>query len=338
MTESPRPFHRITAPVRTLAHRFAFAGLILAAFGLMILGKADVVLVERFRAQVTDAVAPAIEVLSQPVTAMSDAIIRVQDLMALREENARLRADRDRLMHWQIVARKLETENDALRELLQYVPGPDAAYISARVIADTGGAFAHSVILNAGVVDRVRKGLAVVTGAGLVGRVAGVGSRSSRILLITDLNSRIPVLVESSRTRAILAGDNSDRPNLIHLPPGAVVSPGDRVVTSGHGGAFPPGLPVGRVVSVTDGGIKVQPLVSRDRLDYVRVVDYGLDGILRPVAAGAPAPVAAPTPEEMRLAPGAEGELLPVPEEEGGDAAAAATKAPGTSPGGTATQ
>jgi len=129
----------------------------------------------------------------------------------------------------------------------------------------------------------------VVTGDGLVGRVAGVGTRSTRVILITDLNSHIPVLVERTRTRAILAGDNSEVLRLIRLPPGAEVSPGDRVVTSGHGDAFPPGLPVGVVASVGDAGIGVQPFVERSRLEYVRVVDFGLRGILQPLFPGIPA-------------------------------------------------
>ena len=99
----------------------------------------------------------------------------------------------------------------------------------------------ESLILNAGAREGVRKGSPVVTGDGLVGRIAGVGYRSARVLLITDLNSRIPVLVEPTGMRAILAGDNSDRPRLIRLPPGATVSPGERVSTSGRAGAFPAG-------------------------------------------------------------------------------------------------
>jgi rod shape-determining protein MreC len=59
------------------------------------------------------------------------------------------------------------------------------------------------------------------------------------------------------------------------------VIPGDRIVTSGHGGAFPPGLPIGIVSSVSDGGIKIEPFISRDRLEYVRVVNFGLEGVVQ---------------------------------------------------------
>lgn len=284
-----RPVHRIAVPIKGLIQRFAYVGLVAAAFGLMLLGKADVPLAERIRTQVTDALAPILDVLSRPVATVSDVVDQVRELASLHEENAGLREDKVRLLQWQTVARRLEAENTALRALLNFVPGPEASYVTARVIGDTGGAFAHTLLLNAGFRAGVRKGQAVVTGDGLVGRVAGVGTRSTRVILITDLNSHIPVLVERTRTRAILAGDNSEVLRLIRLPPGAEVSPGDRVVTSGHGGAFPPGLPVGVVASVSDAGIGVQPFVERSRLEYVRVVDFGLRGILQPLFPGIPA-------------------------------------------------
>ncbi len=283
MKEPLRPVHRIAVPIKSLIQRFAYVGLVLAAFGLMLLGKADAVLVERFRIHVTDALAPVLDVLSRPAATVSDVVAQVRELASLREQNAGLREDKARLVQWQTVARRLEAENRALRALLAFVPGPEASYVTARVIGDTGGAFAHTLVLNAGFRAGVRKGQAVITGDGLVGRVAGVGTRSTRVILITDLNSHIPVLVERTRMRAIVAGDNSDRLRLIRLPPGAEVSAGDRIVTSGHGGAFPPGLPVGVVASVGDAGIGVQPFVARNRLEYVRVVDFGLRGILQPL-------------------------------------------------------
>ena len=276
-------------PIKGLIQRFAYVGLVVAAFGLMLLGKADVLLVERIRTQVTDALAPILDVLSRPVATVSDVVDQVRELASLHEENAGLRGDKVRLLQWQTAARRLEAENKALRALLNFVPGPEASYVTARVIGDTGGAFAQALVLNAGMRAGVRKGQAVVTGDGLVGRVAGVGTRSTRVILITDMNSHIPVLVERTRTRAILAGDNSEVLRLIRLPPGAEVSPGDRVVTSGHGGAFPPGLPVGVVASVSDAGIGVQPFVKRSRLEYVRVVDFGLRGILQPLFPAIPA-------------------------------------------------
>ena len=282
MNEKLRPVHRVAAPIRSLAQRFAYLGLIVAAFGLMMLGKADVVVVERVRAQLTDAVAPLLDAVSRPVSTINQVVGEANELMNLRAENAQLRKDRDRLLQWEAAGRRLEAENRALQSLLAFVPHDARGFISARVIADSGGAFAHSLVLNAGANDNVRRGQAVVSGDGLVGRVVGVGARSARILLLTDLNSRIPVITEQSRVRAVLAGNNTSRPVLDHLPPNEAMTPGERVVTSGHGGVLPPGLPVGILVSVSDGGAVVQPLVAMDRLEYVRVIDYGLDqGVLQ---------------------------------------------------------
>lgn len=287
MNEKLRPVHRVAAPIRSL-QRFAYLGLVMAAFGLMMLGKADVVVVERFRAQVTDAVAPLLDAVSRPVATVNDIIAEAREMMDLRAENTQLRKERDRLLQWEAAGRRLEAENQALQRLLNFIPLDARGFISARVIADTGGAFAHSLVLNAGADDEVRRGQAVVSGDGLVGRVVGVGARSSRILLLTDLNSRIPVVTEQSRVRAVLAGNNTSRPVLDHLLPNDTVTVGERVVTSGHGGVFPPGLPVGVIISVSDSGAVVQPLVATDRLEYVRVIDYGLDqGVLQPQGATA---------------------------------------------------
>lgn len=290
MKERPRTFGRIAQPIKTIAQRFAYVSLVGAAFGLMLLGKADVVLVERLRISVTDAFAPILAAVSQPVASVSRMIGEAEDLLRVREENTALRQDRTRLVQWQAIARKLEAENRALRAMLNFVPGPAVSFVTARVIADAGGAFAHSLVVNAGEREGVKKGSAVVTGDGLIGRIAGLGDRSSRILLLTDLNSRIPVVIEKTRIRAIMAGDNSGRPKLIYLPSGAAVTVGERVVTSGNGGAFPPGIPVGTVAAVGESGISVQPFIKRDRLEYVRIVDFRLDRGLTIGGAGSKSP------------------------------------------------
>lgn len=271
---------RLTTPVRALAQRFAFLLLLSAAVGLIIVGRVDTVLVERARTTVVDAFAPILEAFSRPIATVADIVDNVRELAHLRSENARLREESQRLVRWQQVARRLESENAALRDMLNYVPDPSARYITGRVIAASPGPFVRSVLVNVGVRDGVGKGQATVNGQGLVGRVAEVGHRSARVLLITDLNSRIPVVVGFSRERAILAGDNSDRPEILYLPAEVQVSPGDRVVTSGHGGVFAPGLPIGVVAAVGDDGVRVQPFVDWDRLEYLRLIDFGADDLL----------------------------------------------------------
>lgn len=272
--------HGLTQPGIGIGHRFGYLGLVLAAFALMLLGKADVSVMERVRAAVTDAVSPVLAVIARPVATIDRLVDEASVLSTLRTENARLRTENQNLLEWQAAARKLEAENRNLKGLLNFAPGAEPGFTTGRVIADSGGAFVHSILVSAGARDGVAKGQAVVAGDGLVGRVHTVGTRSARVLLLSDLNSRIPVVVEATRTRAVLAGDNTERPRLIHLPPGVSLNIGDRIVTSGHGGAFPPGIPVGVVSQVGEAKVLVKPYAQRDRLEFVRVVNYGLKGIL----------------------------------------------------------
>ena len=118
------------------------------------------------------------------------------------------------------------------------------------MVADAGGPFVHTVLINVGAEQGVAKGMAAVNERGLIGRVIEVGRRSARVMLLTDFNSRIPVMVEPSRDQAILAGNNSRQPDLIFLPLNPRLSLGDAVVTSGRGGVLPPGLAVGIVRSI----------------------------------------------------------------------------------------
>lgn len=265
---------RLAAPAKVLLHRFAFLFLILAAFGIMLLSKAETIVVEKVSTVVVDVFAPIMDVLSRPAAAVNDAVKTLRGLADLRDENIRLARENERLLVWQEAARRLASQNQALQSLLDFKPDPNSQSIATRVIADSGGAFVRSIVVNAGDRDGVRKGQAAVSGSGLAGRVATAGYRSARILLITDINSRVPILIESSRDRAILSGDNSGMPRLTFLPANASIKAGDRVVTSGHGGVFPPGLQIGQVVPSGDGVMRVKPNVSFDQLEFVRLIDF----------------------------------------------------------------
>lgn len=279
------------ATLRLLIQRFAFLSLIVASVALMILGKADVVLIERTRAVVADAVAPILDAMARPAATIAQITDNFHELAHLRTENARLKDENAKLMQWQTAARKLEAENAILHDQLNFVPDPDPAFVTARVIGEMGSAFGQSMLLGAGAKDGVRKGQAVLAGEFLVGHVAEVGARSSRLQLITDINARTPVLLESTRTRAIMTGDNSRHPRLNYITGSPTVAVGDRVVTAASGGAFPPGIPVGSVSSLSDGVIRVEPFVQRHRLEFVSIVDFGLGGIL---------PFERPPPPERR--------------------------------------
>jgi rod shape-determining protein MreC len=283
-------FEVVAGQVRLALQRFALTVMVILAFAAMLIGKADTVLVENARVLALDLAGPALEAIARPVAVANRAIADLKEFATLREENARLREENARLQAWQTAARRLENENTRLRDLSQFREGPEASFITARIVGDSVSAYVRGALLNVGRKAGVASGQAVVTGEGLAGRIAEVGDNSARVLFVTDVNSRLPVQVERTRERAILAGDNSPLLRLTLAQALQGVQRGDRIVTSGHGGSFPVGIPVGEVVQTDAGSVKVRPLADFSRLEFVRVVDYGVTGLVGNGAAGAPSP------------------------------------------------
>lgn len=289
-------FEVVASQVRTVVQRFALGLLVIAAFGAMLVGKADTVLVEHARVVALDLASPVLEAIARPVAAANRAIADLKEFASLRQENARLREENARLLAWQTAARRLENENERMRELANFREGPEASFITARIVGDSVSAYVRGALLNVGLRAGAASGQAVVTGEGLAGRIAEVGENSARVLFVTDVNSRLPVLIERTRERAILAGDNSPRLRLSLLQSVAGVQRGDRIVTSGDGGSFPVGIPIGEVVETSEGSIRVRPFADFSRLEFVRVVDYGVTGLV----SGGPAPSAPPAGIRVR--------------------------------------
>ncbi len=273
---------RLSIPVRQALAKLTLPVLIAAAFGLMLLGKADAILAERARMALADALAPVFGVIAQPLAGVQRAVDEVHGLMELRADNARLRQENENLRRWHAVALALDAENATLKANLHWVPDPAPSYLTARVVADAGGVYARAVLLSLGPNHGVTKGQVALDENGLVGRVTEVGQRSARVLLLTDMNSRIPVILENSRARAILVGNNGARPRLMYWPEGVMPQEGERVVTSAEAGAFPAGLPVGTVHFTASNVPEVEPAARLDRLEVVRIFNYGLNGLVAP--------------------------------------------------------
>ena len=280
---------RLSIPLRQALAKLTLPVLIALAFGLVLLGKADAMLAERARMALADALAPIYGALAEPLSTVREAVDNVREILSLYSDNASLREENERLRRWQSVALALEAENTSLKANLHWIPDPAPAYVTARVVADAGGLYARAVLLSTGPNNSIAKGQIALDDRGLVGRVTEVGARSARVLLITDMNSRIPVILESSRARAMLVGSNGPRPRLLYWPDGARPVDGDRVVTSAEASAYPAGLPVGTVRYA--GGTnapEVEPLARLDRLEIVRLFDYGLRGLAAPETGARP--------------------------------------------------
>lgn len=266
--------------IRLLAKKFALVILFLTAFALMLVNKTDTVLIEKTSNVATDVVSPVIDVLVIPAKLIAHAYDYFSDLKEIHADNQRLKEENRKLNLLYDKFKSLEIENRLLTDLLNYVTPPKSDFITARVIAEEGDAFSHSMIAYVGDAG-ARKGQVAMSDKGVVGRVDRAGDSYARILLITDINSKIPVIVESSRVRGILSGDNTSLPKLIFTPLDAGINIGDRIVTSGVAGVFPAGLPIGKVVSAGKNEIAVKPFSSLEQLEYIKLINYGLEGLLR---------------------------------------------------------
>jgi len=224
-----------------------------------------------------DSFSPVIGWVSAPVRFVSDTSRDYREFIDLYEQNRMLRREIERLRSWRETARRLEEENAQLRALNNVRLAERASFVTGEVIADSGGPFRQTALVNVGQQDGVLDGSAVVDGSGLVGRVVGVGVRAARILLLTDFSSRVPVIVQPSGRHAILSGDGTIAPRLEFIDDEEKIRPGDQVETSGDGGVFPPGIPVGRLISVSKDHWRAALQADYDRLDFVRLIRYRPD-------------------------------------------------------------
>jgi rod shape-determining protein MreC len=273
---------RLSIQVRQALAKLTLPVLIATSFGLMLLGKADTLLAEHARMALADALAPIYSALAQPLGAVRQGLLNVSELWHAGAENVRLNEENEQLRRWQSIALALDAENQRLKANLHWMPNDPPSFVTARVVADAGGVYARAVLLSVGPNHAVRRGEIALDERGLVGRVTEVGSRSARVLLLTDLNSRIPVILENSRAHAILTGTNGPRPRLIYWAEGSAPQEGERVLTSSEAGAFPADLPVGTVHYSVSNVPEVVPAAMLDRLEIVRVFDYGLSGLTAP--------------------------------------------------------
>ncbi|MFI0395340.1 rod shape-determining protein MreC [Paracoccus jiaweipingae] len=265
---------------------------------------------ERMRTAFVDRFVPGFDWALVPVTRAAQMVGSLQSYARLYDQNQELRRELQKMQAWKEAAVQLEQENAKLLAQNNVRLDPALTAISGVVMTDSGTAFRQSVLLNVGTRDGIVDGWATMDGLGLVGRISGVGQATSRVMLLTDPSSRIPVTIQPSGQHALLTGDNTALPFLDFIERPDDVRPGDRVVSSGDGGVFPPGLLVGQVALGTDGRLRVRLAADYGRLEFLRVLrsheaerltDQGAlipptrEGFIGPLPA-APLPGTAPAP------------------------------------------
>lgn len=272
-------------------------------FVVVLIASVAILLSDRREAYDTDAygrartlsdrvMAPVGDALSTPGRLTGQGVDGVRGYFFAVSENRRLKAELKTMQQWRDVAIALRDTNERYRAVLGLKTDPPIPMVAARIVTDSRGPFANSRLANAGVEKGVRPGSPVMSENGLVGRIVGVGHGVSRVLLLTDVASRTPVLIDRTNARAILTGDGGPNPRLEYLRGQDPVREGDRVLTSGDGGVFPRGLPVGAAVKGLDGRWRLVLSSDRAAIDYVRILLFedftqvadrtGLDAVATP--------------------------------------------------------
>lgn len=258
------------------------------------------------RGAARSAAAPVGGVLSAPVRWTGAVFDHVGGYFFAVSENRRLKTRIAELEAWRDDAIALKSVNARYEAMLGVRTDPPVPMATGRTVLDARGPYSQARLISVGSGAGVRIGNPVVDEHGLVGRIVGVSGGASRMLMLTDVSSKTPVMIERTDARALLSGDGSSNPRLEFVRGQDAVQPGDRILTSGDGGALPRGLPVGVVGRGADGRWRVKLFSDRGPIDYVRVLLFQDFGLLADQAALTAPPLAglatAPPPDAAQAA------------------------------------
>lgn len=235
---------------------------------------------ETMKAQAYDTARHAVDVVASPVGNVISAPVHWthDGLESLRgyffavSENRKLKLELAAERSWRDRYVATDLENQRYRALLGVATDPPLPHVFAHTVSDARGPFANTRLADVGADKGVTEGNPVLSEHGVVGRVVGVSDHVSRILLLTDLESHMPVLVVRTNGRAILSGDGGPTPKLDYVRSSAALQEGDRILTSGDGGVFPRGLPVGTVEKGLDGQWRVALDADASPIDDVQIL------------------------------------------------------------------
>lgn len=277
MTRYTRSMTQATT-ARPMAARVAMVIAFLVCASLVVIGRSDNPRLAPVREGIMQVSGPVLSVFAQPAQAWRDMRGWWGDVSHMRADNVRLRAENDALKHWQSVAMALEAENKELRGVIGYQPVDETAYVGARIIAYNESALGHSLLIDSGFEDGVRAHQAVIGSDGLIGRTTQVTAHNARVLLLSDMNARVPVVGAVSREKAMLAGTGEALPALRFVDSNSQLKVGELLVTSEDGGVLPAGIAVGKVFSRSDKNgvvdMRVRTMANVKKATYVRVVSH----------------------------------------------------------------
>lgn len=255
-----------------LLRRLVLGLLVFLMLGMFLLSRIDNPRAEQFRMTLVDRFYPGFDWVLKPVTSVTRMLADFQSYASVYQKNQELRGELQSMKGWREAALQLEQKNAQLLALNNVKLNPRLSFITGEVTTDSGGPFSQSALVNIGRQDGVRDGSAAVDGLGLVGRIVGVGERTSRVLFLSDVNSAVPVVIVPAGRRAIVRGDNTVVPPVDFLDSQTGVQAGSRVMTSGDGGVFPSDILIGQVVVDPQGRYRVRLAADYENLEFIRVL------------------------------------------------------------------
>ena len=171
---------------------------------------------------------------------------------------------------WELKAKQLEIENEIIKKELSLAPPKNNSFITAKILIDTNNTFRKSIIINVGRNMDIQIGQAATTSKGLAGSIVEVYDYYSRVLLITDINSKIPVRIGKKNIKAIVSGKNKKELDFLHFQGQETINENEIVYTSGDGGYFNSGIPIG-ITMIKNDKMHVIPSNNFEELQYMQI-------------------------------------------------------------------
>ena len=212
--------------------------------------------------------------LSIPIKKISLYFSNMEEIYYVYSQNKKLKNHTLKIKMLENELTLLEHENNLLKDALNIKNDLYYNYQTVKVVAGIRSSFLRTLVILAGKKQKVSEGFAVISNNDLLGHVYESGNFTSRVLLITDINSRVPVIVANKNFRLILSGNNSNYLSILNLGDIDKINSGDIVLTSGDGGVYPQGIPVGVVINDEAKKFVVRPNIILRSLDYVRVINW----------------------------------------------------------------
>ena len=255
------------------AQRFSLLALIVTSFILLSLDFFKFKPIDLFRSFTKDLIYRGSFIASLPFESVNSSIIIIKDHFILYENYEKIKKELALIKTEKRESKFLKTQNKELKNAIKDTLKQEKESIVAKVLLDKKSPFLKSVVINKGTKINLKKGMAVLHRGNMIGRIVEVNYLSSRVLLLSDLNSKIPVKIEPSGDNAIVSGAGNNIGTLLFLPKKSKIEVENLVFTSGTDGIFNEGIPVGKIIKLED-NFFVEFFEDLNQLNYVNIIKY----------------------------------------------------------------